>query len=227
MGMKAGTRGLSILFASGDQGVCGRQGCGTIQHAPFHPDFPADSPYITSVGGTDFKGSDIGEETAWQNSGGGFSNYFGIPDFQKQEVESYKSSPDANLPPQNLWNNSGRGYPDVAALGGQKAPYCVNVRGLFQGVAGTSASCPVVAGVFAKLNGLRLAAKKSPLGFLNPFIYKNPSGFQDVQSGRNDAGTSYGFSAVKGWDAATGFGTPDYEALSKLVMESGVQNVVV
>ena len=26
--MKAGCRGLSILFASGDQGVCGREGCG-------------------------------------------------------------------------------------------------------------------------------------------------------------------------------------------------------
>ena len=26
--MKAGARGLSILFASGDQGVCGREGCG-------------------------------------------------------------------------------------------------------------------------------------------------------------------------------------------------------
>jgi len=41
--MKAGVRGLSILFASGDQGVCGRQGCGVSTHAPFHPDFPGSS----------------------------------------------------------------------------------------------------------------------------------------------------------------------------------------
>merc|ERR1711871_963315 len=51
--MKAGTRGLSILFASGDQGVCGREGCGIFTKR-FKPDFPGGSPYITVVGGTDF-----------------------------------------------------------------------------------------------------------------------------------------------------------------------------
>ncbi|CAE8703727.1 unnamed protein product [Polarella glacialis] len=227
--MKAGARGLSILFASGDQGVCGRQGCGKRKHAPFHPDFPGDSPYITTVGGTDFKGSDIGEETAWSASGGGFSNYFSIPEYQKAAVAAYKASPDANLPPQRLWNNTGRGYPDVAALGGTKTPYCVAVQGEFAGVAGTSAACPVVAGVFAKLNGLRLKARKPPLGFLNPFIYQNPSAFQDVTSGKNSATRKWGFTAVKGWDPATGFGTPDYEALAKASMSivSDDQTVVV
>merc|ERR1711874_849436 len=218
MGMKAGTRGLSILFASGDQGVCGRQGCGLFSHAVFHPDFPGDSPYITTVGGTDFKGSEIGEETAWQDSGGGFSNYFGIPEYQKSFVATYKASPDADLPPQKLWNNSGRGYPDISALGGQKAPYCVAADGFFQGVAGTSASSPVAAGIFALLNGLRASQNKAPLGFLNPFIYQNPSAFQDVTSGINGGGRKYGFKAIKGWDAATGWGTPNYEALSKVVM---------
>ena len=33
---------------------------------------------------------------------------------------------------------------------------------MYAGVAGTSASSPVVAGVFARLNGLRLAKGKSP-----------------------------------------------------------------
>jgi len=136
-------------------------------------------------------------------------------------VASYKASPDANLPSQKYWNASGRGYPDVAALGGTKTPYCVKTGGAFEGVAGTSASCPVVAGIFARLNGLRLAAGKAPLGFLNPFIYKNPSAFQDVTSGMNGDGGKYGFTAVKGWDAATGYGTPDYAALSKQVMAMG------
>merc|ERR1719367_504640 len=215
--MKAGARGLSILFASGDQGVCGREGCG-IFRVHFHPDFPAGSPYITAVGGTDFEGSGIGPETAWSGSGGGFSDTFAIPDYQKAAVEAYKASPDADLPPQKYWNATGRGYPDVAALGGTKTPYCVNANGLFSGVAGTSAACPVVAGVFARLNGLRLAGNKRPLGFLNPFIYRYPAGFQDVTSGKNGNGRRTGFTAIKGWDAATGFGTPNFEALSKLVM---------
>jgi len=216
--MKAGARGLSILFASGDQGVCGRSGCGLIWHSRFHPDFPAASPYITAVGGTDFVGSSIGDEMVWSAGGGGFSDTFGIPDYQKDAVAGYLASKDANFPPQKLWNNTGRGYPDVSALGGQKAPYCVAVNGMFSGVAGTSASCPVVAGVFAKLNGLRLAAGKKPMGFLNPFIYQNPSGFQDVTVGTNGAAKKYGFTAVKGWDAASGHGTPNFEALSKLSM---------
>lgn len=214
---KAGVRGVSILFASGDQGVCGREGCGIFKFR-FKPDFPAGSPYITAVGGTDFEGADIGPECAWQSGGGGFSDTFPIPAYQKEAVAAYKASPDAKLPPQAYWNGTGRGYPDVAALGGTKTPYCVSTGGQFAGVAGTSASCPVVAGIFAKLNGLRLAAGKPAMGFLNPFIYKNPSGFQDVTCGINKASRNYGFSAVKGWDAATGFGTPDFEALSKLAM---------
>jgi tripeptidyl-peptidase-1 len=224
--MKAGARGISILFASGDQGVCGREGCGIFKFR-FKPDFPAASPYITAVGGTDFLGSDIGDEMAWQAGGGGFSDTFAIPDYQKAAVAAYKSNPDAKMPPQAYWNNTGRGYPDVAALGGTKTPYCVTTGGSFSGVAGTSASCPVVAGVFAKLNGLRLAAGKPALGFLNPFIYKNPSGFQDVTHGCNKASRNYGFTAVKGWDAATGFGTPDYESLAKLVMSGASRSAVI
>jgi len=223
--MKAGARGLSILFASGDQGVCGREGC---RGPRFHPDFPAASPYITAVGGTNFEGSSIGAETAWSAGGGGFSDTFAIPDYQKEAVAAYKSSPSANLPPQSYWNATGRGYPDVAALGGTKTPYCIASNDVFGGVAGTSASCPVVAGVFARLNGLRLAAGKPVLGFLNPFIYKNPSSFQDVTSGCNNDGKRYGFTAVKGWDAATGFGTPDFDALSKAVMAAApVRTIVV
>merc|ERR1712139_525328 len=193
----------------------------------FKPDFPAASPYITAVGGTDFLTYDIGDEQAWKSGGGGFSDTFDIPAYQADAVAAYKARADANLPDQSYWNNTGRGYPDVAALGGTKTPYCVAVRGGFSGVAGTSASCPVVAGVFAKLNGLRLAAGKPVLGFLNPFIYKNPSGFQDVASGCNTGGGRYGFTAVKGWDAATGYGTPDFEALSQLVMAAVADKTIV
>jgi len=220
--IKAGARGLSLLVASGDQGVCGRSGCGVFGHARFHPDFPGGSPFITTVGGTDFVGSEIGDEMAWGSGGGGFSDTFGIPDYQKTAVATYKASSDANLPPQKLWNNTGRGYPDIAALGGQKAPYCIVASGQFQGVAGTSAACPVAGGVFALLNGLRASAKKAPLGFLNPLLYQNPDAFNDVTSGINTGSMirKYGFTAVKGWDAATGLGTPNYEALAKVVMKS-------
>jgi tripeptidyl-peptidase-1 len=106
--------------------------------------------------------------------------------------------------------------------GGEGNPYCIIVGGAFAGVAGTSASSPVVAGVFAKLNEVRLAAGKPPLGFLNPLIYKiGAQGFNDVTQGRNCGGAvcrgNEGFQAIAGWDPATGWGTPNFEALKALV----------
>merc|ERR1719203_911586 len=72
---KLAVRGVSVLFAAGDQGVWGREGVGSGDQ--FHPDFPAGSPYVTAVGGTDFAVSGvIGEEKAWTDGGGGFSDVF-------------------------------------------------------------------------------------------------------------------------------------------------------
>lgn len=207
--MKVAARGVSVLFASGDQGVCGRSGCG----GKFHPDFPAASPYVTAVGGTDFATRGvIGKEKAWSAGGGGFSDTFPTPDWQKAMVAKYLQS--SGLPSASKFNATGRGYPDVAALGGQQNPYCVATQGLFRasmmGVAGTSAACPVFAGVVVKLNAARIAKGQPRLGWLNPWLYKNPQMFNDVTEGMNDAGSGSGFPAVAGWDAATGLGTPDF-----------------
>lgn len=46
---KAGVRGVSILYSSGDGGVSGGQ---SQQCTNFIPTFPAGSPYVTAVGGT-------------------------------------------------------------------------------------------------------------------------------------------------------------------------------
>jgi len=217
--MIAGSMGLSILFASGDQGVWGRSGVASV----YHPDFPAASPYVTAVGGTDFATkSTIGAETAWSCGGGGFSDTFAQPSWQADVVNAYltKAAAAGVLPKSSYFNATGRGYPDVAALGGQVNPYCVSSRGgTLGGVAGTSASCPVVAGIFAQLNNVRLAAGKTPLGWLNPFIYANSACFNDVSDGSQNncnAGTQ-GFAALSGWDPATGFGSPNYECLAKVV----------
>ncbi|NXQ30076.1 TPP1 peptidase, partial [Alaudala cheleensis] len=51
--MKAAARGLTVLFASGDDGA----GCRRVRSGnhTFRPSFPASSPYVTTVGGTSFK----------------------------------------------------------------------------------------------------------------------------------------------------------------------------
>jgi tripeptidyl-peptidase-1 len=213
--MKAGARGVTVFFASGDQGVWGRSGTtGNI----FHPDFPAASPYVTAVGGTDFSTkSTIGEETSWDASGGGFSNTFEIPSYQSEAVATYKST--AELPDAKYYNDTGRGYPDVSALGGQVNPYCIAFGGKgskFSGVAGTSAAAPVVAGIFAILNNVRLSNGDAALGFVNPWIYQNADAFNDVTTGTNNAGgRQAGFDAAEGWDPATGVGTPNYSSMEK------------
>lgn len=172
---------------------------------------------MTAVGGTDFASYSIGDEKSWSESGGGFSDHFDIPSFQTDDVAGYKASPDADLPDQKYWNNTGRGYPDISALGGTKTPYCVVANGLAEGVAGTSASSPVAASIFAKLNALRLSAGKPVLGWLNPFIYQNKDSFQDVTQGSNPGAGRKGFNAIKGWDPATGVGTPNYAKLAEAV----------
>lgn len=83
-------------------------------------------------------------------------------------------------------------------------------------VDGTSVASPISAGVLTLVNDALLAAGRSPLGFLNPMLYSTKgAGFTDVTSG-NVTGcnsTTPGFPAKTGWDAASGFGTPNFKAI--------------
>merc|ERR1712110_591866 len=136
--MQAGVHGVSILAAAGDSGVCAFEGCGFGSKKRYHAVFPASSPYVTSVGGT----TTFGDEKVWTSSGGGFSDAFGVGEFQREAVATYKANPAASLPAERLWNTTGRGYPDVSALA---TDYCeIGTAGAL-GVSGTSASAPVVA----------------------------------------------------------------------------------
>merc|ERR1719161_3536313 len=87
-----------------------------------------------------------------------------------------------------------------------------------QTVAGTSASCPVFAGIVSLLNDAQIKNGKKPLGFLNPWLYQNAHAFTDVTVGSNRIDRSglsvqYGWDAVKGWDPVTGLGTPMFNKL--------------
>lgn len=234
--MKAGLRGMSIVFSSGDSGAdCTqqeqqqhKQERSTNNNRRYRPQFPASSPYVTSVGGTGLTVNNTeNTEYAEQLSGGGFSNVFARPQYQQQAVKQYLSS--QNFPSKQLYNTSGRAYPDVAAL---CIKYWMVVRGVsYPGGTGTSASTPTVAGIVSMLNEYRLQANKPPMGFLNPFIYKNSAAFFDVTSGCNfgcnvghgrkrasNKDDGDGFCAVKGFDPVTGHGTPNFPELVKAAM---------
>jgi tripeptidyl-peptidase-1 len=74
------------------------------------------------------------------------------------------------------------------------------------------------ASIVTLINEQRLKAGKSPVGFINPVIYKNPQVFNDITKGNNEGCDTKGFAAVPGWDPVTGLGTPRYREMLNLFM---------
>jgi len=222
---KAGLRGISIIFASGDDG----SGCSTGAKpckCEMYPSFPATCPYITSVGATAFIDGNTGEEKAVEAflSGGGFSQEFPITKEQNTAVEAYLNS-GVVLPPSCSFNASGRGTPDVSALG--DIEFQVVQNGGVSLIGGTSASAPTFSAIITLLNEKLLNNNKPTLGFLNPWIYdtasSHPDAFFDVVQGSNiisdccrNTGNG-GFLTAAGWDPITGVGTPNYQVLASLI----------
>uniref|UniRef100_A0A1A8H2D3 Tripeptidyl-peptidase 1 n=1 Tax=Nothobranchius korthausae TaxID=1143690 RepID=A0A1A8H2D3_9TELE len=219
--MKAGVRGITLLFASGDNGA-GCRHMGKDQNT-FRPSFPASSPYVTTVGGTSFKNPfKVSYEVTDYISGGGFSNVFEMPDYQASAVQAYLKTGASALPPASYFNTSGRAYPDMAAL--SKNYWVVMDRVPVPWVSGTSASTPVVGGMLSLINGQRFAKGLPALGFLNPLLYKlKGQGLFDVTEGcqlacLDEQVQGKGFCSAPSWDPVTGWGTPNYPALLQALL---------
>lgn len=216
--MKLGLRGITVIYSTGDFGVAGNSGAcidpatGALNSGAdglFNPAFPGSCPFVTAVGATQMvAGASVhAAEHACQTritSGGGFSNVFGVPAYQKSAMAAYYRS---FAPPYGAdrFNNSRRvrGYPDVAANG---ANFVTAVDGSFQLSYGTSASAPTFAAIINLINEERIAARKRPVGFVNPALYANRQVMNDVLEGNNPGCGTQGFSAVPGWDPVTGLG---------------------
>ena len=57
---------------------------------------------------------------------------------------------------------------------------------------------PIFASIINRINDERIGAGKSPVGFLNYALYKNPSMLNDVTNGSNPGCSEAGFSASVG-----------------------------
>jgi len=233
---KIGLQGISILTASGDSGANGRTDpdCSL----PYlKPDYPACSPYVTSVGATQLNNAETdlpnpppfcnegyeclsgGQEVAVSYdiadfaSGGGFSWYSPMPAYQSANVAAYFAS-GVTLPPASYYNATNRGHPDLAAIGHD----CLIYDGGIEPVGGTSCATPLWSSVIGSVNYAQIKKTGKPLGFLNPFLYKMaadcPDCFTDIIVGDNlctEDGCSSsceGFYATTGWDPVTGLGSP-------------------
>lgn len=201
----AAALGVTICAASGDNG----SGDG-VNDGSNHVDFPASSPHILACGGTSLQSANgaIKSETVWNNgasggaSGGGFSQQFPLPSWQKS----------ANIKPPS---GGGRGVPDVSGDADPQTGYNVLVDGKSFVIGGTSAVAPLWSGLIALLN----QKLGKPMGFMQPALYGLPQtdgAFRDITSGSNGA-----FPAATGWDAATGLGSPIGAKLLRALSASG------
>lgn len=238
--IKAGVRGLTLLFSAGDDGVGGytmRTNHTICTKRGFAPEFPPASPYVTAVGGTQFSNKylpictkpiadleypceGVGEVVSSTStgaiitSGGGFSINFGRQSYQSKAVNTYLEYMDSLglAPPQWQWNRNGRGFPDVS---GMAHNYIVIIGDQIIPVDGTSASTPVTAAMFALINDRLIALGKPVLGFVNPLLYQlgqeHPEVYTDIVVGDNACSAEHGVCCPAGFHA-----TPGWDAASGL-----------
>ncbi|CEJ94641.1 hypothetical protein VHEMI10160 [[Torrubiella] hemipterigena] len=218
--MKAGSRGVSVFFSSGDNGNGGNGGNNC--NNGYYGTWPASCPYVTTVGGTEFDSNNnevVANFAQYTNGkitspGGGYSEHFTAPDYNKNVTQAYaKTLPSAM---QQRLNANNRGYPDISLV---SVKYQTNVNGQIAQVLGTSASSPAIAALFGALNDYRKSKGQANLGFINPLLYssKTRNALRDVTSGRNPGCDSVGFPAQSGWDAASGLGSFDFAKFRTLI----------
>jgi kumamolisin len=203
----AGLLGVTVCVASGDGGSSDGQPGRTA-----HADFPASSPNVVACGGTKLiaSGSTISSEVVWNEGPGGGAGGGGVSDFFA--LPSWQSS--AGVPPSpNPGAHVGRGLPDVAGNADPNTGYEVRVDGQNGVIGGTSAVAPLMAGLTALLN----QKLGKPIGYLNPLLYQSTAvhdTFHDITQGNNDMTGQVGhYPAARGWDPASGFGSPNGTAL--------------
>jgi subtilase family serine protease len=207
---KASAAGITLVACSGDNGPTSW----TSDASGFFPfreaAWPADTPYVTAVGGTAFAGEDqwsgtfpattpaqrvANPDTLWNlnatvaensSTGAAVSTVYGRPSWQNSVKK--------------ITGGTGRSYPDIT----------------MHGTGGTSEASPLFAGALA----LAVQANHGKnLGNIDPALYNQvgpagtKDGLLDVVSGTNQLNSVVssvpGFAAAPGYDVVSGWGTVD------------------
>ena len=198
---KMAAQGQNFFAASGDQSTWSQR----------NEAWPADDANVVSVGGTDLTTTKAAgpwkSETAWSHSGGGISpDRIAIPSWQKLSGVINSS---------NKGSTTYRNGPDVSANANFTFYVCADQTTCTANeYGGTSFAAPMWAGYIALVNQQLVADKYSTLGLINPYLYSfgvssnYATDFHDITSG-----TSGSYSAVKGYDLVTGWGSPNGQGL--------------
>jgi hypothetical protein len=209
---RAANQGITVLASAGDDGATNPDDPRKANAYWDRPNvsWPASDPYVLAVGGTklsldansDYQSETVWNETGFGATGGGISTVFLEPDYQK------------SVPNQALFQGE-RGMPDVAFPADNIMVYDSSNPGVlgqinqawrhWAVVGGTSVSAPAWAGLVAIANQVR----GKPIGLLQPALYSlQGKGMHDITSGNNSFHHVTGYQAQKGYDLATGWGTP-------------------
>lgn len=174
--------GVAITASSGDNG--------------YGAEYPAASPLVTAVGGTSLQPASTTRgwsEQAWSGAGSGCAAAGTKPAWQKDSGCGTKTVSDVSAVADPA---TGLAVYDSTPDSGMSG---------WQVLGGTSASSPLIAGVYA-LAGPAAAADPSPASF----PYARPSALNDVAYGSNGScATAYLCAAAPGYDGPTGLGTPN------------------
>jgi subtilase family serine protease len=171
--------GIAVTASTGDGGYQGGS-------------YPADSAYVTAVGGTSLRTSTNARgwtETAWSGAGSGCSAF------------------NTAVAPSSTTGCSKRAMADVSAVADPNTGVAVYDSTKYQGLSGwlvfggTSASSPIVASVYT-LSGRTTGYPAA--------LYSHASSLFDVTSGSNGScSPAVWCHAGVGWDGPTGLGTPN------------------
>jgi kumamolisin len=205
----AATNKITVLVSSGDSGAY------VSSPTQAQVNYPGSEVWVTSCGGTtigNVSGSSF-DEWVWNDSGAAGPGATGGGVSARFEVPSYQSA--VSVPVRNGTGQRGRGVPDISGNASENSGYLQVIDGSPpQAVGGTSAVAPLYAGLIARIN----ANNGSPAGYLNPVLYMLPSSaFRDIVGApgpvNNDFNRVEGYPAGVGWDACTGLGSVNGQAL--------------
>jgi kumamolisin len=198
------TMGITVTVSAGDHGAPDTD---DPAEKRANVDFPASSPNVLACGGTRLIGDQTGitSETVWNNrdgwaTGGGVSEFFGLPVYQKGIGVPKSINPGGKV---------GRGVPDICGNADVETGFIVRVDGSTQVIGGTSAVSPLWAGLIAVLNS---NPSGGPVGFITPKLYALTSSahaLRDITQGDNGVNQVKGYKATAGWDPCTGLGSPN------------------